>query len=242
MFLASCNIFGLFGDFYYRANYPELWSATLGMVPGLSGFLGGVTGGLSPSIEVVEVDSFGRVMFLYTEYFASVGSGSRRMMVVQIVEENYVYFYPHYNHIIYPLEHLRGGRRIAREQLQMANSWNQEMSDASEFDRVEISRIRDRGPIPSTVLLETYSIIFPNTETRYEGLAAGMVFLRTDRYGRAVYLAVGSGSEWIGVYFAVVFNSDHTFDLETSVVEMVGDDYQTDLRLLMEANGWNTPP
>ncbi|MCL2864744.1 MAG: hypothetical protein FWE25_04280, partial [Lachnospiraceae bacterium] len=62
---------------------------------------------------------------------------------------------------------------------------------------------------------------------------ANIFFLRTDNYGRSVYFRRNT---------AILFQPDHSFDLETGVLEIIDPvRYQTELREFMEANGWDTP-
>jgi len=108
------------------------------------------------------------------------------------------------------------------------------MSDSSEFESVGITRRRERGPLSDAQLIEAFNEIFSRNITRLHGL---MLYLRTDNYGGSVYLAEPREG-----YFAVVFQPDHSFDLEAGVLEITDpNNYQTDLRLFMEATGWNTP-
>ena len=65
-------------------------------------------------------------------------------------------------------------------------------------------------------------------------------FFRMDYYGRSIYLTAERGLGWGGPYFAIMFQPDHSFDLETGTLEITSmNNYQTELRLFMEANSWN---
>ena len=74
-----------------------------------------------------------------------------------------------------------------------------------------------------------------------------MFFLRTDEYGRAIYLGLGRVEESESAertYLAILFQPDHSFDIETGWLEIEEEyfnNYQTKLREFMEANGWDTP-
>jgi hypothetical protein len=230
--LSSCT---LLGEFEYAGDYPELWSTALGTIPGQTGI---GTGGINPQpfIAIEEIDNYGRVLFSYGEGFSGF------FVILQKSDEIYVYFYPHYNHMRSRLStsfRAQDEHRERLEELKTANSWNQPMSDDSEFDRVRIVRRRERGTVPETMLREAFYelLTFTNRDSTLSWRSYRMRFLRGDRYGRAIYEHGWGDQQW-----AFIFQPDHAFDIETSVVELIGDDYQTDLRLLMEANGWNTPP
>jgi len=162
---------------------------------------------------------------------------------MQKVEGDYVYFYPHYNFFSAPGRYFHqppNERRIAA--LKESNSWNQEMSDTSAFVRARIVTQIEPGPISDEKLANVFFDVFYDAGVPRRHAAIGMIFLRTDDYGRSVYLGIGAGQYWISTHKAVFFQPDHSFDIETGVLLITDNyNYQTDLRLFMEANGWNTP-
>ena len=220
LFLTGC------GEFRYQGEHPELYTAALSSIPGQRGSVIGGVGGLSPRIIVLAEDSYGRILFSYDEALWFYH------MIVQKTEGNYVYFYQHYNFIAG-----RAASEITDEMteiLKEVNNWNQPLSDDSEFARVQISRQRLRGPVSDDQIVEMHEIIFPGLEVDRSGILANVHFLRTDNYGRSVYSTTG------GVR-VVLFQPDHSFKPETGALEISDLNYQTELRLLMEANGWNEP-
>jgi len=125
------------------------------------------------------------------------------------------------------------------ERLKQANSWNQEMRDTSEFVRVRIVREKETGPVPPEILVEMHHVFFPDASSRISAnnISYNMIFLRTDNYGRSIYSTLGSYTQ-----FAILFQPDHSFNPETGILETTDrNNYQTELRLFMEANGWDTP-
>jgi len=244
----------------YAGDYPELFSVAIGSILGARGYeiVGGLRGIDQPSIWILEEDNFGRVLFWYTEdaIFREISSDNGRRsaarrvfiyLVAQRVDGNYVYFYPHYNFIIRvdSGNHIHDSYfedlpQITNEDLNAlkeANSWNQEMSDDNAFERVRIVRQKESGPISVRQLAEAYRAVIPSPEVRDRTAASWMRFLRSDRYGRSVYITVEMGRSIV-----VIFQPDHSFNVETGTREITNEiSYQTELRLLMEANGWNTP-
>jgi len=240
LLLTSCF---LFRGFEYTGEYPELWSVTIGTIPSEAG-AGMGTGGFNPQpfIIIIEIDNYGRVLFSYGNGFLPFFR-----VIMQRTDNNYAYFYTHYNHMADP--RIDTGFLAAREQrylydemienLKIANNWNQPMSDDSEFDRVRIVRRRERGPVPEDILREAFHelLIFAERDSIPSWDSGRMRFLREDRYGRTIYV-----HGWLYQFWVTILQPDHSFDIDISFGELIGHDYQTDLRLLMEANGWNTPP
>ena len=225
-------------EFEYDGSYPELYSVAISSILGQEGRDAyAPPGGADPILYVLAEDSHGRRLFTYGEgSFISVFS----KVIIQKVEGDYAYFYPHYNFISgnnsYPITE----RRI--RDLKEANSWNQPMSDSDEFERVRIVRQREEGPVSREKLVEVFGYIFPGESITKSQANSAMFFLRTDNYGRSVYLGEGSGREWIETYIAVLFQPDDSFDIETGMLVIEDlNNYQTELRLFMEANGWNEP-
>ena len=226
LLLISC------GQFEYSGDYPELYSVAINSILGHRGVRMDVpTHRATPNITVIREDNYGRRLFSYTEDRYNISLFNR--VIIQKVEGDYAYFYPHYNFISgnssnsFPDERMRA--------LKAANSWNRPMSDSSEFERVRIVRQKEEGPVQINRLIEVYREIFPESDIGRTQINYRMVFLRTDRHGRSVYLA--SRGE---TFFAVLFQPDHSFNTETDMLEIEDPhNYQTELRLFMEANGWN---
>ena len=241
IFLTSC----FRTDVTYTGDFPELFSVALHSLLGAKGYEGGHLS--SPSIRVLEEDSYGRVLFLYHEDWIYSN------LIIQKFDDDYAYFYPYYNFILtygmsvggYPEGFSFGfDDEEVIDELKEANSWNQPMSDSSEFERVPIVRLIEVGPVTLETLNEVYFELFPQATRRIDSGEVNytMNFLRTDKYGRSVYFAIGTGSDRRRNPYAVIFQPDHSFDLETGVLEITDiNNYQTELRLLMESNGWNEP-
>jgi len=125
------------------------------------------------------------------------------------------------------------------ENLKQANSWNQEMSDTNEFVRIRVVREKETGPIPPEILVEVHYEFISESNSRrsVNSVFYSMVFLRTDNYGRSIYSSLKGDTQ-----FVILFQPDHTFDPEMGIFEITErNSYQTELRLFMEANGWDTP-
>ena len=220
-------------DVTYTGYNPELFSVGIHSLLGVRGF--GRHYDIA-FIETLDEDNYGRILFSYNENMVY------SWLIIQKVDGGYAYFYPYYNFILTSLEHNWEFTIEEMEALKEANSWNQPMSDISEFERVPIVRLKEEGPTPHEILVEAYSELFPHVQNvNRRNISYRMNFLRMDRYGRAVYFT-GIRIDGNRMDYAVLFQPDHSFDLETGVLEITDmNNYQTVLRLFMEANGWNEP-
>jgi len=254
MMLTSC----FQGEIEYTGDNPELFSVAMGSVLGATGTELDERGRLvAASVVTLEEDRFGRVLFRYSEevIYREVDSDSGRLIwrrvhvyvVAQKVDVEYAYFYPHYNFIIRGdsgtvnrrfesyFEDIPSSSFEDMVALREANSWNQEMSDDSAFERVKIVRQKESGPITNRMLVDVRREIIDSGHDSFE--PGWGIFLRTDRYGRSIYTRTSDDS-----HLVVLFQPDHSFNVETGVLEITDMfNYQTELRLFMEANGWNTP-
>ena len=239
------------GGRYYRGDYPELFTVALNSLLGASGVAPNLID--DPEIIVLEKDSYGRTLFMYDEG----GWFGVSILISQKSDGNYVYFYPHYNFIIFEAfsemtsriarnglrkEHLYPEIIAQINELKQKNDWNYELDlERSTRREIEVYYNFDRkGPVRDEVLLELYNIALGD-DAWENPLRFYVNFLTTDDYGRSVYL--GTGGEWDNQRHVVMFfQPDGYFDEEKGVMElkdMFG--YQTALREFKELNDWNQP-
>jgi hypothetical protein len=235
-------------EFEYTGEYPELYSVAINSILGTLGH-GGVPGptdrALQPNIRILDEDDYGRVLFFYDEGVSRLSPYMKNLnlIIIQKAEGNYAYFYPYYNFNSSSYENNRWEFTDEDiETLKEGNSWNQKLSEDSEFVRVRIARRKEDGPVSFEQLVQLYRLVFPDIVSgpSVRNMDERMVFLRMDNYGRSIFLSVGAGDNQ-GKYFAILLQPDHSLDLETGVLEIVNHtSYQTELRLFKEANGWGT--
>jgi len=239
-------------DFEYRGDHPELYSTAQYSLLGQRGYIPDhhVRHGFDPSIRILEKDAFGRILFTYSEQQFQDQRHGYVLLIVQKVDTEFVYFYPHYNFII-SLNHRDWNASFMDKfvnELKEANSWNRQMSEDEEFERVRISRQKEAGPISDRQLASAYRDIFPDTNLSDGQILFNRVFyFRTDSFGQSIYLF----NEYV-----IFFNADHIVKDILDTTELIRDEeiestnlinlrllsYQTELKLFMEANGWNTRP
>ena len=142
----------------YYGEFPELYAATIYSVPELQGyFFDGSRGPFDSIILVMDVDDYGRVLFLYNEGTGSV-SGTI-LGIVQYWDDSYVYFYPaELGNFIAAQIHKEVPRGLNLrsdmdlliaffeddiKDLKINNDWNMEMNTEMNTDKIvraEISR------------------------------------------------------------------------------------------------------
>jgi len=241
-------------DFEYRGEHPALYTTAQHSLLGQRGFVPDhhVQHGFNPYIEILEKDDYGRLLFAYSEQLYPDQRYGYALLIVQKVDDEFVYFYPHYNFIVSMDHQVWGADDVAIfvNELKDANNWGQKMSDEKELERVRISRQKRPGPVPNRQFaraLRAYSDIFPDTNLSDSQTNSYWIFyFKTDNFGRSIYLFDDH---------VVFFNADHTvkdvlditdlyrieeLDRENSYLRLYN--YQTELKLFMERNGWNTPP
>ena len=248
------------GSRYYRGDYPELFTVALNSLLGARGVANNEID--DPRIIVLEEDNHGRTLFVY---------GERRELGISILisqksDGDNVYFYPHYNFIIFETfvemtsrERLNGLRMnhfypevIEQiDELKERNDWNQEINlEKSTRREIDVNNNYNRkGPVRDSVLLETYNTVFGEDAWRAP-LSSHILLLTTDDYGRSVYLGISRNlrteDEDVRVerrrYLVMFFQPDGYFDEVKGVMELEDMfDYQTALREFKELNGWNQP-
>jgi len=218
-------------NFEYKYDDPELYSVGAYSLLGAHGYVPDHHGILAPTINTLEYDNFGRVLFRYSE--ESHITGHSALVIMQKTDGRYAYFYPYNNFILSSSQTDVSDEDI--EVFKALNSWNQELSNSDKFEKVEITRRKENGPISDRQLIEVYYGIFPYLEPSNRlKVTDVMIFLRSDNYGRSVYFA--------GLTKAVIFQADNSFDIENGTLLITEpNNYQTELKLFMEENGWNTP-
>ena len=239
------------GSRYYRGDYPELFTVALNSLLGVVGVAPNLID--DPRIVVLEEDNHGRILFMYEE-----GRGlGISILISQKSDGKNVYFYPHYNFIIFKtFEEMTF--RVTRDGLQMnhlypeiiaqidglkkRNDWNQELNlEKSIRKEIDVyNNFNRKGPVKDSTLLELYDLALGD-DAWENPLKFYVNLLTTDVYGRSVYL--GTGGEWDNQrHVMMFFQPDGSFDEVKGVMEWVDTHtYQTALREFKELNGWNQP-
>jgi len=261
--LSGCFGLGSIDDNNYYGEYVDLNSQVTNSILGT----------LYPAtntIVVVDEDAFGRRLFacrneVFTAYSKMGGSGGEvfGIFVTQKTDEEYVYFYPDYNFIIYPYERNPGGEEPSYEdeltllsqnyaisndieKLKQKNDWEKPFDESmcvevkvSRTDRDYESRLANKPLISDEARQKAYKQVLPQA-VFYPGL---FYYLTSDEYDRHIYFFRGldENDEYTKSY-VVMFNKDGSFDSKNGIMEITDLwNYQDDLKAFKERNGWDCP-
>ena len=225
----------------YNGDRADLYTVALNSLLWVTGVSWESDKAADPAIEVIEEDSYGRVLFTYQEKdFGSVMSFSS-LLIMQKTENGSVYFYPDCNAIC--VRASLTGEDVSFsdesiEALKQQNDWEKEMN-------TEKCVKREIGTTP----LESVKEGKENAEIIYEILShykepAQWTFYKGmhDDYGRTVYHGWMVDGEGRWECLAVLLNPDMTYDSETCYFTPQNRyDYQEELRSFKELNHWNEP-
>ena len=82
--------FAACSGFQYRGEHQDLYTVAVNNVFGALGYASNGEATYDPSIEVIETDEYGRVMFFYNEGHSRYGTA---LIIMQKSEDGYVYYY-----------------------------------------------------------------------------------------------------------------------------------------------------
>ena len=216
-------------------------------------------------IAVVEEDSFGRRLFAYwgQTVAANPALGNSHwiysFLIVQKSDEEYVYYYPDYNFVLYrgereyyklPEEELvRRAKDPAKaddiEWLKQKNDWGEPFDESKCFNALISQQNLERAS-KSTLVSDgakekaREQIALLNSSNR-----GAFYYLTSDDYGRHIYFyrVIRDEDEVYTKSYVVAFNKDGSYDETDGIMEITDLwDYQDDLKAFKERNGWNTPP
>ena len=221
-------------SYKYKEQYKDLYTVAIHSVLWINGCSFETDLKCDPNIEVWEQDSYGRVLFSYTEKFYADFSCSY-LIISQKTENDFVYYYPDYNFILTEKSD-RFSDECADfsddeiERLKVLNDWEQEFNS----DKCEKKAICDtRLEIPLTEDQLNNAIDSHNDQHGTQRFC----YLTEDRYGRFVCFGYV-----LDDYFAILFNPDGTYCSDTCF--FTPDDfynYQDEFREFKEQNNWNQP-
>ena len=187
-------------------------------------------------IEIMERDSYGRVLFSYTEKSYSGGEiAFSSLLISQKTEDNYVYYYPDYNFISVPKNSSSNEKIVfSNEEIEILkknNDWNKEI-DLKRCVKKEVSNQKKEVPLSEKELDDILS-----NYKEYDNKIFN--YLTRDDYGR--FICYG----WILTdlkreYLVILLNPDLTYNVETCFY--IPNDYynyQDEFKQFKELNKWN---
>lgn len=256
--LVTVSLCGCWVNTTYTGPYPELCSvawANLGMVYGY------VPAGeivYEPDLEVLETDSYGRVLFSYSEkeYYDSDTEGLY-LLIMQAKTDNEALYYPEdcYRFIVTEVnaEPIYDTETIM--QLKELNDWERPL-DESRCDSTPIVNKKPEGKIKngkSDAFLEGVTERYYERVGRYVN-PRNISFVRTSRfvvsddYGRELYFVFARLTDYEDkreIYYshtlAIVMMPDGTCDESTVILLENPYASQSDIKLIKQMNSWNQP-
>ena len=241
--LAGCIFTG------YKGKYPALYTEAVNSILAIKGYHSHG----SPLIELVEEDSFGRLLFSYYEdsHYGKGWPNAFSYLICQKIDETYVYYYPDYNFIIKEWNHVDvpfSDKEI--EDLKNKNDWGKEISE-KELIKYEITRKKKEPEVK--IERKDYNVLFQKIAKEHGRVGDGtmvqpyVLYLTSDSYGRTLYYASGVhtdvSKEGKKLNLVIIFNPDGSYDEKICVMELIDFyTYQDTLKEFKELNGWNRAP
>ena len=247
----------------YLGEYPELCSVAWMNLVDINGYWsdGEMMGG--PYVDVLETDSFGRVLFSYTERrWLSDGEGGYLecvyLMVMQKKDEVSAYYYPEDCYYCVKVdaddeEHSYDTEII--ESLKLLNDWEKPI-DESKCDSTAIVTKRPDGKVKNgddDTFLEGVIERYHERSGRYISpknisYVGYSRFVTADDYGRelwTVYTEFEEYTEKLEIHysykFLIVVMPDGSCDESTVILLEDSLNAQNDVKQIKEANNWNKP-
>ena len=247
--LTGCFLFGNNSeDYIYNGDHPELFTVAINSILGVKGYILSERV-FSPDIDIVEVDDYGRTLFLYHENTIS-------LVVSQKSDDGYVYYYPYHNFITIqrfasgkgywnyvneqiPMEEIEDSYTPqAIEKLKNDNDWNNPI-DLSKAVKTEIVNTKtDRyGPVDYKVLQQLYRELFDEKISKNEARRYFAYFV-TDDYDRSIYTVWSSEYE----YYVILFKPDGSYDNKNDILVLSDAyNYQDEVKEFLDSHLWNKP-
>ena len=239
--LAGCKFTG------YKGKYPALYTEAVNSILAIKGYHSHG----SPMIELVEEDSFGRVLFSYYEssHYDEGWPNAFSYLICQKIDETYVYYYPDFNFIIKEWNHLDvpfSDEEI--EDLKNKNDWGKEINE-KELIKYEITRKKKDPEVK--IKVKDFDVLFQKIVKEHGRIGDGTIvrpyvlYLTSDSYGRTLYYAsaahIDVSKEVMKLNLAIIFNPDGSYDEKICVMELIDlYNYQDSLKEFKELNGWNS--
>ncbi len=231
--LSSCrshNYLGEHQDLYTAAIHSILWN---------NGHSYSADREMDSTIEVLEQDDFGRVMFVYFEKYYSGGELSFSALIISQYSTNkHVYYYEDYNFLILKQELYRNDNQFTKEdceKLKFLNDWNKE-PNLSKCVSKEI--ICDKPKIPSDSEFIEDKIV-EHFYLKDKGYNLFMDYLTSDSQSNfIIYGSIILLNEEDNKYFVSYIKGEE----EQTIIEFLSPsnlyEYQQELRDFKIQNGW----
>ena len=245
--------------FSYGGEHEDLYTVGVYNIFGSTGYRSNGEVHFDPDIEVVETDSYGRVLFFYDEgAYNPLGCA---LVVMQKAVAGFVYYYQDICHIPYVSADRRADVVYSEvftagqiEALKEVNDWEKPFN-AEKCTRTAVVDRKQQGTLGlEEEDFEKYIQEYAKT-VGYKGddnIFRYFEYVNTDKYGREIYYVYGVGRDVKGEgvspssehqYFtlAMIFNPDKTCPI-SNICEVTEDaaNYERVKKLKLDC-GWDEP-
>lgn len=261
-------LFSLVGCYRYRGEHKDFYSVAINNIFGADGNQSNGEAVFDPDIEIIETDSYGRVLFFYDEgYRSEYGTA---IVIMQKSENDFVYYYQDICYtpaILTKDDYWRNGDEGISykdvfsekeiEALKQANDWNKPL----DMEKCTKSPIEDNKDHKGTLGIKEKDFDKPIadyvTAGGYKGKDTDSIYrfsilCNTDKYGRELYYVYGIGSDVKGegvspdsehqyFEFAIIFNPDKSCPSGNVYEILDPSGYYDDLLEFKKNCGWDTP-
>ena len=249
----------------YTGPYPELCSVAWASLVDVQGYWS--DGELSGEayVEVIETDSYGRVLFSYSERkdYPDGKGGYKEgiyLLVMQSKDADEVRYYPEDCYRFVKVDRLEYGEGYAFDPeviagLKTLNDWEKPM-DASKCDSTEIVKKKPEGKIKNgeddafleKIIGEYYARSGRYIHPKNASFVSDSSFVTKDDYGRELYTVYSRFDEYTDkcetqyLYrFLLILMPDGSCDENTVIMLDDADNSQNEVKLIKESNNWNKP-
>ncbi|MBQ8303219.1 MAG: hypothetical protein IJX97_06760 [Clostridia bacterium] len=236
----------------YRGDYPELCSVAWANLITSRGHSSNGEALFDPNLSILETDSFGRVLFGYSEDRIT----DTHLLIMQKSDGERAYYYPEDCYIF-------AGRESELTEIDLEsnavslfkelNDWNLPINEAK-CDSTEIIRKKSEGKIkPNDAKLESIAEEFYISSGRYVhpknvSFVSYSNYVTSDDYGRELHLIITDFTEYydkseITYYYDLlaVIMPDGSCDVSTVVLLEDIENPQEVIKKIKTDNGWDTP-
>lgn len=248
--IAGCTYSG------YKGDYPELCSVAWKNIPTIYGFASNGEAVSDAVVEVLETDSFGRILFSYSEDTNGYGGFGCYILIMQKSDGKKAYYYADdcYTHIVFENENVLIDLDLSEiNELKELNDWNKPL-DESKCESTDVVRKKAEGKINvSNSYFEKIVREYHENSGRYihpknVSFVLFFEFGIADDYGREMYVVNTRFEEFTDktetnyeYVFLIVVNSDKSYNASSVVILKDLANPKDEVKSIKIQNNWNMP-
>ena len=221
--VSSCDRF-----YSYKGERYDLLTVALNSLLGAKGEMFMNPDG--PTLEIIEVDEYGRVMF---SYFENNTFSTYSLLISQKVKNDYVYYYADNNFIS------NADGEFSEEEISVlknSNDWNQKLDeDKMIYNKIVKNKIKPNIDVNKVLEAATNELLGKDIYYSHSQ------YCTSDSFGRNMYVFEASNKTLNDVQFqyVIILSADLKYN-QNSIMELKDYyNYQTDLKKLKDLNNWN---